>query len=139
MIDFVVLHDGLEPEVTSYAQWLYVVAAQHTCVIREITYILTTDEEILRLNQTYLKHDYYTDVLAFDRSTDKEMIGDIYISLDRVEENAREYGVAFDEELRRVIVHGLLHMMGYSDKDEEGEKEMRKAENSALELFHVKQ
>lgn len=139
MIEFVVEHDSFSPELLGYGQWLTEVANRHDRNIREITYILTTDTEVLILNQTYLKHDYYTDVLAFDRSTGRELEGDIFISLDRVDENSRAFQVAFDEELRRVMVHGLLHMIGYRDNKEKGRAEMKNAENEALKLFHVKQ
>ena len=122
-----------------YASWLERLATSHDHKISHITYILSTDRHILMLNQEYLDHNYYTDVLTFDRTESGKLAGDIYISLDRVHENAEKYNVSFEEELRRVMAHGLLHMVGMGDSTEEERRRIHEAEDAALELFHVKQ
>ena len=139
MIEFAVEHKHIEPIVDSYPEWLVSVATQHGKNISDITYIFTTDDRVLALNKKYLKHDYFTDILTFDRSEGHVLSGDVYISLDRVKENAEQFNVSFENELRRVMVHGILHMIGLKDKNEEQKRHMRDAENAAMELFHVKQ
>ena len=91
------------------------------------------------MNRRYLNHDYYTDILTFDYTSAGILSGDIFISVERVKENALTYGVAEDNELRRVMVHGILHLMGYPDKTAKEKAVMRIKENEKLELFHVEQ
>jgi len=98
-----------------------------------ITVVLGDDDFLNKLNNEYLHHDELTDVITFDYSSESNGIsGDIFVSVERVEENAKEYGVGFREEFHRVIIHGVLHLIGYSDKDEQGAKEMREKENHYL-------
>ena len=139
MIEFSIEHQDINPNVNTYREWLEKVVDGFNGVISEINYILTTDDVLWDLNKTYLNHDYYTDILTFDRTEGKHIAGDVYISLDRVSENAEEYEVSFEEELRRVMAHGLLHMLGLKDSNEEEKLNMRAAETAALKLFHVKQ
>ena len=139
MIDFAFEHKDIIPSLTNHETWLRRLASHHNAEISDIAYIFCSDNRLLKLNQTYLKHDYYTDILTFDRTEGKILSGDIYISLDRVQENANKYEVSFEEELRRVMAHGILHMLGIDDKTERGRQKMNSAENKALELFHVKQ
>ena len=101
----------------------------------EINYILVEDEELLEMNKEYLGHDEYTDVITFDYSEEEEINGDIFISWDRVKENAAHYKVDELEELRRVMVHGILHLLGYGDKTEQEQKTMREKEDSNLSMF----
>jgi probable rRNA maturation factor len=105
----------------------------------DINYVFTGDEELLEMNRRYLNHDYYTDILTFDYTNAGILSGDIFISVERVKENAHTYGVAEDNELRRVMVHGILHLMGYPDKTAKEKAVMRIKENEKLELFHVEQ
>jgi rRNA maturation RNase YbeY len=139
MIEIINEHESRKPVVTGHWEWLEQVATKHGFFISEITYIFCTDERLLELNQQFLNHDFYTDILTFDRSEGKYLAGDVYISLDRVDDNSSSYGVSFEEELRRVMAHGMLHMIGFKDKSEQEQEKMRNAENEALELFHVKQ
>ena len=128
-------------ESEKYSQWLQQVASLYSQEIGDLHYLFCSDEFVLALNQEHLQHDYYTDILTFDyRNAEEEPIsGEIFISIDRVRENAAEFGVSFENELARVIVHGLLHLIGFDDLEEETESEMRKEEDKALELmFHVK-
>jgi probable rRNA maturation factor len=105
----------------------------------EINYIFCNDEYLLQINQEHLQHDYYTDIISFDYTIGNEISGDMFISIDRVKENAVEFNVSFEEELKRVLVHGVLHYCGYSDKSEADELLMRSKEDEKLAMFHVEQ
>ena len=122
-------------------QWIKAVAASYGKRVGDIGYLFCSDEHILDVNREYLGHDYYTDIITFDYSDDalltgrKDTIaGDLFISLDTVRSNAEQQGTTYDEELHRVIIHGILHLCGINDKGP-GEREiMEAAENKALEL-----
>jgi probable rRNA maturation factor len=103
--------------------------------LKDISVVFTDDDYLLEVNKQYLNHDYYTDVITFDYSAFPDVSGDIMISLDRVKDNAETLCVSFQEELNRVIYHGLLHLCGYKDKSAADEKLMRKKENYYLGLF----
>ena len=110
------------------------VAAQHERRLGEINYIFCNDEEILATNRQYLQHDYYTDIITFDYSAGAVLAGDLYISLDTVRTNAEMLGKNYDDEFHRVLVHGVLHLVGINDKGP-GEREiMEAAEDAALAL-----
>ena len=113
--------------------WIETIAADKGFEIGEINYIFCDDDYLLKLNREFLQHDTLTDIISFDNSMGKLISGDIFISVERVSENAKDFKVSFDEELHRVMIHGVLHYMGYKDKSEEDEKEMRHQENLALE------
>jgi len=115
--------------------WVEAVAASYGRRIGEIAYVFVDDEEILRVNRQFLQHDYYTDIITFGDSAVHTLNGDLIISLDTVRTNAESLGVSYDDELRRVVVHGILHLCGLNDKGP-GERElMEAAENRALELY----
>ena len=100
-----------------------------------ITYVLVSDEALLEINRKYLDHDYYTDIVTFDMSDTEETVeGDLFVSLDRIKDNASNLSVSFDTELKRVLVHGVLHLVGYDDKDEKHQAEMRKKEDELLSI-----
>ncbi len=120
-----------------YTKWLHRIAALEGVTIDALNYVFTTDDGLLKLNQEYLGHDYFTDILTFEYESDKGISGDIYISIDRVMENAREFQVTFENELKRVMVHGLLHLMGFGDKSAEERQAMRNLEDKHIKLFHV--
>lgn len=103
-----------------------------------INYIFCSDKRLLDINRTYLKHDYLTDIISFDLSNDEKTIGEIYISIDRVRENAQDNGVSFNNELHRVIFHGALHLCGYKDKKRADQLRMRKGEDKYLSLYGFK-
>jgi rRNA maturation RNase YbeY len=105
----------------------------------EINYIFCDDEYLLQINQEHLQHDYYTDIISFDYTIGNEISGDLFISVDRVKENAIDFNVSFEEELKRVLVHGVLHYCGYKDKSEVDELLMRRKEDEKLAMFHVEQ
>jgi rRNA maturation RNase YbeY len=101
----------------------------------EITIVFCTDDYLLEINKTYLNHDFYTDIITFDYSENDLVSGDLFISIDRVKDNAESFSVSFDNELKRVIYHGVLHLCGYKDKTENDEKEMREKENFYINQF----
>lgn len=101
----------------------------------EINYIFCDDEYLLKVNQDYLHHDYYTDIITFDYVKGKNISGDIFVSLPRILENASTLSKNFDEEFRRVLAHGILHLCGYKDKEEKEEKEMRSKEDFYLNTY----
>lgn len=104
--------------------------------VKNINYIFCSDEYLLQINKTHLKHNFYTDIITFNLSqTPAEMIGEIYISIDRVKDNATQLDVTIKEELHRVIFHGVLHLCGYKDKSPKHQKEMRAAEDRYLKLY----
>lgn len=115
--------------------WIREVAASHGRKVGEIGYMFVDDEKILEVNNEYLGHDYYTDVITFDYDEDDVINGDIVISLDTVRTNAEQFGKTYDDELHRVIIHGILHLCGINDKGP-GEREiMEENENKALALL----
>jgi rRNA maturation RNase YbeY len=103
----------------------------------EISYVFCDDEYLLELNQQYLQHDTLTDIISFDYSLGNELSGDIFISIERVRENAEIFNQSFENELLRVISHGVLHYCGYKDKSEADEQLMRQKENEKIAMFHV--
>ena len=114
--------------------WIKAVAASYGRKVGEIGYLFVGDEKILEVNREYLGHDYYTDVITFDYDEDDTVSGDIVISLDTVRSNAQLFGKTYEEELYRVIIHGILHLCGINDKGP-GEREiMEAAENKALAM-----
>jgi rRNA maturation RNase YbeY len=101
-----------------------------------ISYIFCTDEYLLGINKSFLQHDYYTDIITFPLSeTDKKVEAEIYISIDRIQDNAEKLRVPFEQELLRVIFHGVLHLIGYKDKSKEQKETMRKAEEKWIRAF----
>ena len=114
--------------------WIRAVAATYGRRVGDVGYLFVNDEKILEMNREYLGHDYYTDVITFDYDEDDIVSGDIIISLDTVKSNAELYAKSYDEELHRVIIHGILHLCGINDKGP-GEREiMERAENRALAM-----
>lgn len=115
--------------------WIKAVAASYGRKVGDIGYMFVDDEKILEVNREYLGHDYYTDIITFDYDEDDIISGDLVISLDTVKTNAEQFGKDYDEELHRVIIHGILHLCGINDKGP-GEREiMEAAENKALAML----
>jgi probable rRNA maturation factor len=115
--------------------WLSSIASSETRKIKNLAYNFCSDEELLQINQQYLQHNTYTDIITFDYNEKDYISGEIYISVERVKENAIKEKVLFEEELIRVIAHGLLHLCGYKDKSPSHKKAMRLAENKAIKTF----
>lgn len=112
--------------------WLTALVESKNYEIGELTYYFCDDAKILEANRKFLEHDYFTDVITFDASVGEVVSADILISLETVASNAKKFEVEFDEELYRVIVHAVLHLLGFNDKEEEQKAEMREAEDEAL-------
>ena len=139
MIDFQTVNVEM-PAInqTQIRVWVADVAADYGRRVGDITYIFVDDEEILRVNREFLQHDYYTDIITFDYNDGRRLSGDLFISLDTVRTNAEGLQVAYEQELHRVIIHGVLHLCGINDKGP-GEREMMEAaENRALSKLSLK-
>ena len=115
------------------------IAIDHQFNINSLSYVFQGDEDVLQINISALGHDYYTDIITFDYTENNTIEGEIYISLDRVKDNASSFKVEFEEELLRVIFHGVLHIVGYKDKTKTEKTKMREIENKYIKLFHVEQ
>ncbi len=115
-------------------RWLRMVAESEVRRLGNVSIIFCSDNYILDVNQRYLGHDYFTDIITFDYCEGDRLSGDLFISVDSVRENAIEYGTEFKDELNRVIVHGILHLIGYDDHTEDEVKTMREKENYYLDI-----
>ena len=115
-------------------QWLRMVAGSEVRRVGDISIIFCSDNYILDVNMRYLQHDYFTDIITFDYCEGDKLSGDLFISVDSVRENALYYGTEFEDELNRVMVHGLLHLIGYDDHTEDEQKVMREKEDYYLSL-----
>ena len=116
-------------------RWIKDTAAGYDRKVGDIAYVFCSDEKILEINQQYLNHDYYTDIITFDYTDNSIISGDIFISVDTVKSNSEELNVSFDLELKRILIHGILHLCGQDDKTPETKSEMTKKENLALEKY----
>ncbi len=133
MIHFSV-EDSIMPALDQrkISRWIRAVAADYGFAIGNIHYIFCSDERELEVNRQFLGHDYYTDIITFDYSTAGTLNGDIFISLDTVRSNAEQLGIAFENELYRILIHGILHLTGQGDKTPETKAQMTEKENKAL-------
>ncbi|AEI48197.1 rRNA maturation RNase YbeY [Runella slithyformis] len=126
-VDFKVPH----PRKTK--SWLQRIIKAEGFTLNQLNYIFCSDEYLLTVNRQYLDHDFYTDIITFDNSEEEGTIeGDLFISVDRVRDNAQEFNKSFEEELHRVLAHGILHLVGYDDIDDDHELEMRNKEDFYL-------
>lgn len=120
---------------TRLKAWIKTVTEKEKHRLGDINYIFCSDDELLEINIQHLNHNTYTDIITFDYTEDHKISSDIFISVDRVEENAKKFKVSFEEELHRVMIHGILHLCGYKDKSKADAELMRKKENGALRLL----
>lgn len=139
MIDYNSNTDFELTNVVQVTNWLDAVAASEEATIEELTYVFVSDDELYDMNVKYLNHNTLTDIITFNYADNHIVSGDIFISIDRVADNAKEYKVSFENELYRVMVHGLLHLLGYNDKSADEQDLMTKKENEKLKMFHVEQ
>ena len=137
MIEFHFKSDFLINNKSDYSDWISRILESEGFSLGQLDYIFCTDQALLEINKEYLGHDTLTDIISFDYSTGKVLSGDIFISTERVKENAETFEVSFDNELLRVMSHGVLHLMGYGDKAEDEVLEMRRKEEEKIQLFHV--
>lgn len=139
MINFNYESDFTLENEEAIATWLTAVIASENKKEGEINYIFCDDEYLHKINLEYLNHDTLTDIISFDYTIGNEISGDIFISIERVLDNANDYNTVFENELKRVLVHGVLHYCGYKDKTEADESLMRSKEDEKLLMFHVEQ
>ena len=118
--------------------WIKEFVSNHGKKVGELAFVFCTDEKILEVNQSFLQHDYYTDIITFDYCEGDFVSGDIYISVERVQENAISHQVEYNNELLRVLAHGVLHLIGFQDKEENNKAEMTKNEDLCMSLFFTK-
>ena len=137
MISFNYENDFILTNEDQISSWLSNVILSENKTEGDINYIFCNDDFLLNINQQYLNHDTLTDIISFDYSVGNELHGDIFISTERVADNAIDFGVSFELELLRVLVHGVLHYCGYKDKSPEDELVMRTKEDEKIQLFHV--
>ncbi|MCJ7466571.1 MAG: rRNA maturation RNase YbeY [Maribacter sp.] len=139
MIEFHTEIDFKLDNFDRYADWISRVITSEGFQVGTVSYIFCSDTYLLGLNTKFLEHDTLTDIITFDYSAGNEVAGDIFISIDRVSENAVRYKEDFNDELRRVMVHGILHLMGYNDKIKSEKDRMRAKETEKMRMFHVEQ
>ena len=135
MIQFFFENIAEIPLQPNTSQWLENIIISEGKKLGEINYIFCDDEYLLKVNQDFLAHDYYTDIITFDYVKGKTISGDIFVSLQRISDNASTLSNSFEKELQRVIAHGVLHLCGYKDKTEEEEKLMRSKEDYYLSKY----
>lgn len=122
---------------SDYASWIQNIIASENKEEGDINYVFCDDEYLHKINVEYLNHDTLTDIISFDYSEGNFLHGDILISIERVAENAKEFNVSLENELKRVMAHGVLHYCGYKDKSEQDELLMRQKEDEKIKMFHV--
>lgn len=132
MIAFHYQTDFILENQSEISNWIKGVISSEGCQVGEINYIFCDDSYLNKMNVEFLNHDTYTDIISFDYSLGKELHGDIYISIERVIDNANLYQSTFENELCRVMIHGILHYMGFKDKTRTQQKEMTEKENQCL-------
>nr|WP_227740437.1 rRNA maturation RNase YbeY [Salegentibacter sp. BLCTC] len=139
IINFYSENDFELQEESKIDSWIRNVISSEEKDLGEINYIFCDDDYLHKINLKFLNHDTYTDIISFDNTEGNELNGDIFISTDRVVENAKEYNVEFNQEIKRVMAHGILHLCGYRDKTESEAALMRQKEDEKIALFHVEQ
>ena len=122
-------------DAQTWIDWIVESMKNEGKTIEELNYIFCDDEYLLQINRQYLDHDYYTDVIGFDNSIEDDLMGDIFISIERIKDNAEQNNVSFQNELARVMIHGILHFAGYLDKDQEDKTLMTSKEDQYLATF----
>ncbi|MCZ8168394.1 MAG: rRNA maturation RNase YbeY [Flavobacterium sp.] len=137
MISFNYESDFTLENESQFEVWIQQIIRSEQKSEGDINYIFCDDAYLLEINQKYLDHDYYTDIISFDYSVTNELHGDIFISIERVAENAQTFEVSFQHELLRVMAHGILHYCGYKDKSDTDAQLMRQKEDEKISMFHV--
>lgn len=139
MIDFNYLTDFIIEDESLYSDWIDKLVSKRNFLLGDITYVFCDDAYLHEMNIKFLNHDTLTDIITFDYSEDTTISGDLFISVQRLQDNATDFNTDFKNELLRVMSHGVLHLMGYNDKTEKDVLLMRSLEEEAISLFHVKQ
>lgn len=138
MIEFLSETDFQLKNESSISSWISRVIEQEGFDLGDITYVFCDDEALHKINLEHLQHDTFTDIISFDYCIGKQLHGEIYISVERVKENAEEFKVTFENEFLRVLIHGVLHFMGHRDKTDKEQVAMRNKENESIEEFYNK-
>ena len=136
-LEFIYNTDYALTEEKLHSAWIKSAIFSENYDLGNIVFAFFNDEEVKKLNKKFLNNDYYTDVISFNETNDKIISGNIAISVDRVKENSKKFKCTFQDEMRRVMIHGLLHFMGYNDQSNEASAKMRKKENEKIKMFHV--
>jgi rRNA maturation RNase YbeY len=139
MIDFNYTTDFVLENETVFNDWILNIITKYDFILGELTYIFCNDDYLHKMNVQYLNHDTLTDIITFDYSEGALISGDLFISVERVKDNAFDLDLNFNDELLRVMSHGVFHLMGFKDKSEVDSLKMRELEDDAIKLFHVKQ
>jgi probable rRNA maturation factor len=139
MISFNYETDFELPNEEAFENWIIDIVDSEASAIGEINYVFCDDEYLHKINVEYLNHDTLTDIISFDYTVGNLIQGDIFISIERVKDNANDFKVSFEEELKRVMAHGILHYCGYKDKTDADAELMRQKEEEKIKLFHVEQ
>jgi rRNA maturation RNase YbeY len=137
MISFNYESDFILQNEEIFSNWIQDVITSESYVLGEINYNFCDDEYLHKINLEYLKHDTLTDIITFDNTVGETIYSDIFISVERVTDNANDFNVIFEEELKRVIIHGVLHLCGFKDKSEDEAKLMRSKEDEKIAMFHT--
>ena len=137
MISFNYESDFILDQEEHFASWIETIILSENNTLGEISYIFCNDEYLHNINMQYLNHDTLTDIISFDYTEGDVISGDIFVSIERVKDNAIDFKVTFEEELKRVLAHGVLHYCGYKDKTNTDATLMRTKENEKIKLFHV--
>jgi probable rRNA maturation factor len=137
MISFNYVTDFLLENEAHYEAWISLIIESEGFEEGEINYIFCDDEYLHKINLEYLAHDTLTDIISFDYTVGNLIQGDIFVSIERVQDNASDFNVSFEEELKRVLSHGVLHYCGYKDKSPKDEALMRSKEDEKMQMFHV--
>lgn len=137
MISFNYESDFILEQEDVYASWIETIIESENKILGEISYIFCDDDYLHNINMQYLNHDTLTDIISFDYTEGDIISGDIFISIERVKDNASDFDVSFNEELKRVLAHGVLHYCGYKDKSDAEALLMRSKEEEKIKLFHV--
>lgn len=137
MISFNYESDFILEQEPVYASWIETIILSENKTLGEISYVFCDDDYLHAINMQYLNHDTLTDIISFDYTEGDVISGDIFVSIERVKDNAIDFKVTFEEELKRVLAHGVLHYCGYKDKTDSDATLMRTKENEKIKLFHV--
>ena len=136
-LEFIYNTDYILTDEKLHSAWIKSAIFSENYDLGNIVFAFFNDEEVKKLNKKFLNKDYYTDVISFNETNDKIINGNIAISVDRVKENSKKFKCTFQDEMRRVMIHGLLHFMGYNDQNNQASAKMRKKENEKIKMFHV--
>ena len=136
-LEFIYNTDYILTDEKLHSDWIKSAIFSENYDLGNIVFAFFNDKEVKKLNKKFLNKDYYTDIISFNETNDKIISGNIAISVDRVMENSKKFKCTFQDEMRRVMIHGLLHFMGYNDQNKEASAKMRKKENEKIKMFHV--